>query len=108
MTDVPPLKVVNDAFRTMNVLNASFTTLTHHLAKPWRRNDIHSDHVYPIRPVRIYSRISPYPGRSPVAAGRSGSRDQWDHDPAYSGAGSGRPATSRASTTDDAVTPEPQ
>ena len=61
VTGVPPLKVVNDAFRTMNVLNASFTTLTHHLAKPSRRNDTHSDHVCPIRPVRIYSRISPQP-----------------------------------------------
>ena len=28
VTGVPPLKVVNDAFRTMNVLNASFTTFT--------------------------------------------------------------------------------
>ena len=51
--------VPNDAFRTLGVLNASFTTFTITSLSPRRRNDIHSDHACPIRPVRIYSPISP-------------------------------------------------
>ena len=36
-------RVVNDAFRTINVLNASFTTFTVAWPSPRRRNDTHSD-----------------------------------------------------------------
>lgn len=50
-------------------------------------------------------------GSGPVATGRVGSADQFDHEPAYNAAGaaaSATPDTSSASTTDAAVTPEPQ
>ena len=51
------------------------------------------------------------PGSGPVATGRSGSPLHSDHEPTYSPAGASAlvtPATSSASTTDAAVTPEPQ
>lgn len=53
-------------------------------------------------------RLGSQPGWSPVATGRRGSRLQCDQDPAYSAAGSLRPATSSAKITEVAVTPDPQ